>query len=196
MVSGDELAASVCQTPGMTNGSQPCYTCDRESALASMRLHERIFVDDHWRVAHSFNSSLLGWLVLAPRRHITSIAQLTADEAGALGPWLHRLSGALARELGCQKTYVAQFAEAHGFSHVHFHVVPRPADLPDAHRGPGIFHYLRQPESEWITGDEMDALARALRDQGRYPAISGPLTAAFAAPGCKRDGRSTPDPFW
>ena len=150
----------------MTIRSQPCYTCERESALIAMRPYERIFVDEHWRVAHSFNSSLLGWLVLLPRRHVTSIAQLTGDEAGTLGYWLQRLSDVLARELGCQKTYVAQFAEGPGFSHVHFHVVARPADLPDAHRGPGIFHYLRQAESQWITKDEMDALAVALRTHG------------------------------
>jgi diadenosine tetraphosphate (Ap4A) HIT family hydrolase len=105
---------------------------------------ERIYVDEFWRVAHAFDSSLAGWLIVVPRRHVEAIAELTPAEAASLGTVLHRASIALTNTLRCQKTYVMQFAEAEGFSHVHFHVVPRMADLPEEHRGPRIFHYLGQ----------------------------------------------------
>ncbi|MFE2603465.1 hypothetical protein ACFXDI_08970 [Streptomyces mirabilis] len=64
---------------------------------------------------------------------------------------------------GCLKTYVVQFAESEGFAHVHFHIVPRMADLPAAHRGPGIFGLLDHPETEGVTAEGADRMARALR---------------------------------
>jgi hypothetical protein len=48
-------------------------------------------------------------------------------------------SGVRCAEAGdwCQKTYVMMFAEKAGFTHVHFHVVPRMDDFPDDRIGPG-----------------------------------------------------------
>jgi diadenosine tetraphosphate (Ap4A) HIT family hydrolase len=59
----------------------------------------------------------------------------------------------------CDKTYVVQFGEAEGFEHLHFHVVPRPRDLPGEHRGPGVFHYLRQPQEQWLSEDDRAEVA-------------------------------------
>ncbi|MFD9289964.1 HIT family protein [Streptomyces sp. NPDC060030] len=61
------------------------------------------------------------------------------------------------------KTYVVQFAEAEGFSHVHFHIVPRDGALAPEHRGPGVFGLLRAPESERVTAARADRTALALR---------------------------------
>ena len=91
--------------------SANCYTCDREAEVGHLP-RECIATDDHWRVVHAFNSALPGWLVLVPRRHITSIGELTEAEAQTLGTWQVRLSKALHQVIGCQKTYVVQFAVA------------------------------------------------------------------------------------
>jgi diadenosine tetraphosphate (Ap4A) HIT family hydrolase len=136
-----------------------CYSCQWESDLAAAPMSERVHVGEFWRAAHAFNTTLPGWLVLIPRRHVTSIAELTLPEATELGPLLHRLSRALHDAVGCQKTYVMQFAEAEGFSHVHFHLVPRMPDLPAEHRGPRIFHYLTRPPDEWLTPETRNELA-------------------------------------
>jgi diadenosine tetraphosphate (Ap4A) HIT family hydrolase len=104
-------------------------------------------------VAHAFDTALPGWLVLIPRRHVTAIADLSDAEAAGLGWWQVRLSRALREVTGCQKTYVVQFAEAEGFSHVHFHVLPRPADLPAEHRGPRVFGLLGAAEGERVSAD-------------------------------------------
>ncbi|WP_307804690.1 HIT family protein [Streptomyces sp. VRA16 Mangrove soil] len=114
-------------------------------------------------MVHSFTSALPGWLVLLPRRHVTAVHDLTDAEAASLGLWQVRLSRALRAVTGCAKTYVVQFAEAEGFAHVHFHVVPRAAQLPETQRGPGIFELLRRPEHERVGAQEMDRLALALR---------------------------------
>jgi diadenosine tetraphosphate (Ap4A) HIT family hydrolase len=123
---------------------------------------ERLAADDHWRVAHANGTALPGWLVLIPRRHVTAIADLTPEEAAGLGPWLVRLSGALRDVLGCTKTYVAQFAEAEGFSHVHFHVVPRMPDLAPDLRGPRVFALLGRSPADAISPTEAEATALRL----------------------------------
>lgn len=141
-----------------------CYTCAIESA-ADAPASEHIAQDDHWRVAHAVGSALPGWLVLVPRRHVTSIAELTDAEAASLGTWQVRLSRALAVVVGCEKTYVAQFAEAEGFAHVHFHVIPRQPDLPPELRGPRIFGLLGLGERPSVSPDEMNRLAAELARQ-------------------------------
>ena len=145
--------------------SADCYTCAQEAAGATAPPWERIAADEHWRVAHAFNTAVPGWLVLVPRRHVTTLAELTNAEAAALGSWQVRLSRALARVLGCQKTYVAQFAEAEGFAHVHFHVVPRPPDLARDLRGPRIFRLLGVADETRVGEDEMNRLADELSAQ-------------------------------
>ena len=106
--------------------------------------------DRHWRVAHAFNTALPGWLVLLPRRHVTAVHDLTNAEASALGTWQVSLSQALRSITGCAKTYIDQFAEAEGFAHVHFHIVPRTAELPQEQRGPRVFELLRAPASSGV----------------------------------------------
>jgi diadenosine tetraphosphate (Ap4A) HIT family hydrolase len=140
-----------------------CYTCEATKNVERSGPSAAIWMTDGWRVAHSFNSALAGWLVIVPRRHIESIHELSSEESLELGQLLGLTSKALVDVLGCQKTYVMMFAEAAGFNHVHFHVVPRAHDLDADHRGSGIFEYLKRPESEWIAPAEQDELALALR---------------------------------
>ena len=69
--------------------------------------------------------------------------------------------------LGCSKTYVALFAEAEGFEHVHFHVVPRSLDLDPGLRGPRVFGRLCGDPAGHVPAQVMDQLSacfgRALR---------------------------------
>lgn len=150
-----------------------CFSC-AQNALdpAALPPREAVFDGEHWRVAHSFNSALAGWLVLVARRHVTSLAQLTTAEAAALGPLLRATSKALEDALGAVKAYVIFLAEAEGFAHLHIHVIPRAADLPADRRGPAIFAYLTEPESAWTPPAAMDALALRLR-----PAIFAELAS-------------------
>ncbi|GAB2707803.1 HIT family protein [Kitasatospora kifunensis] len=140
-----------------------CYSCSQTALLPDLPPRESVAVDENWRVAHAFGTGLLGWLVLVPRRHVTTIAELTAQEAAALGGWQVRLSQALTEVTGCSKTYLAQFSEAPGFSHLHFHLVPRPAELDPQLRGPGVFALLGNPAHPEPDTEAMDEVARRLR---------------------------------
>ena len=139
-----------------------CYSCKQEGRFDRLPVRERIAADHYWRVAHVLDTAMPGWLVLVPRRHVTAIADLTDAEAAGLGLWQVRLSRALRNVTGCIKTYSIQFAEAQGFQHVHFHLVPRPADLSPQYRGPRIFELLNVPEPQHLSVVAMDELSAAL----------------------------------
>ena len=87
--------------------------------------------------------AMAGWLVLKPKRHIESIAALTPAEARTLGPLIARTAAALERATGAKKVYVALFAEARSFAHIHIHLIPRPHRLSARLRGPLIFELMR-----------------------------------------------------
>lgn len=147
-------------------GFKDCYTCDRETDLVvqvQLPVREDIVHDDHWRLAHATGASLPGWLVLVPRRHVTAIAELTDAEAAELGMWQVRVSRALHEVTGCPKTYVVQFAEAEGYSHVHFHIIPRPLDLAHELTGPRIFGLLGASEAEALSEERRDKISNAIR---------------------------------
>jgi len=124
---------------------------------------ENIHRSAYWDVAHRDNTSLLGWLVLVCRRHIESLDELLTSEAHDLGEMIQRVSTALKRVTGCTKTYVMGFSEKPGFSHVHFHVVPRAPNLREEHQGAGIFECLNVGEKDRVTEADLAEIAEALR---------------------------------
>ncbi len=134
-----------------------CYSC-AQNAQSDLAPRERIHLGPHWRVAHAFDTGIPGWLVVLPRRHVTALDELTADEAAGLGPLLRALTAALREVTGCQKTYVALFAEAEGFAHVHFHVIPREPGLPAEFRGPRVFQLGADPDRR-VSAGAMDQIA-------------------------------------
>ena len=111
-------------------------------------------------MAHAFNTSLAGWLVVIHTRHVESADELTPGESEVLGNLIREASSALKSVTGCQKTYVMMFAEAEGFSHLHFHVVPRMSDLPEDRRGPKVFAYLNEEPLSDLRREEISLEVR------------------------------------
>jgi len=138
-----------------------CFACEQQ-AQAFLPPREDIVHTDHWRVAHAFNSTLPGWLVLLPTRHIESFTQLTPQAADELGGLIRRLGIALEAATGCVKTYLMQFSEAEGYSHLHLHLVPRMPDMPEEAKGPRCFTYLEVEESLRVPVAQVDLLAAGL----------------------------------
>jgi diadenosine tetraphosphate (Ap4A) HIT family hydrolase len=146
-----------------------CFACRSTAAVDAQPIRERIWWDGSWRVAHAITCALPGWLVVVPARHLLSLADLSADEAAALGPLLAGVSRALVDVTGCRKVYLGLFAEQEDFHHLHVHVVPRHAELPADLRGPRVFGYLKRPESEWVSAAEMDKLSADVAARLRVP---------------------------
>ena len=139
-----------------------CFSCSRQ-AEASLPPRDDVVHTEHWRVAHAFNSTLRGWLVVLPTEHVTSFTELTPEAADELGGLVRRLSLALEAVTGCAKTYLMQFSEAEGFTHLHLHLVPRLPDQPEDVRGPRVFAYLTDDKGRWLPESERDTIALSIR---------------------------------
>lgn len=142
-----------------------CRTCEltvrRDAGDAP--LWDNIYRTAYWDVVHSFNTALPGWMVLVARRHMAAIDEMTEAEAVELGRLIRQVSIALKQVTGCAKTYVMQFAEHPDHPHVHFHVVPRMADIPDAYRAIHIFKYLGVPDEARVSETDMNVLAEKIK---------------------------------
>lgn len=135
-----------------------CVICDLQAKIEEIPPREQIYLSDQWRVSHAW-SSLEGWLVVCPRRHVEAIDELNDDELGSIGGLLGTLGSALRAVVGCEKTYVVLFAEQQGFAHLHFHVVPRMPWFTRQDRGPNVFRFLRASEDEQVPAARRDELA-------------------------------------
>ncbi|HUC14678.1 MAG TPA: HIT family protein [Acidimicrobiales bacterium] len=148
-----------------------CRTCEltrrRDAGCAPQ--WDLVLRTPSWDVAHAYGTSVEGWSVLVLRRHAASLAEMTDEEAGELGPLLKSVSRALAEVVGCAKTYAAQFAEDPLHRHVHFHVIPRAPDQPEDRRGPGVFAGLGVPEERCVPEARMNEIAAAMASK-----LSGP----------------------
>lgn len=134
-----------------------CFNCQQDRDLGRLPVRDRVHASALWRLVHAW-SSLPGWLVLISRRHVVSPGELNEAEAVELGQLIRAASAALSDVVGCDKTYVVMFGEKPGFEHLHFHIVPRMADLDEPRRGSGIFAHLKAPESEWVPDSERDRI--------------------------------------
>ncbi len=150
------------------DGMTECETCtlvarrDRGEAPA----WDSILRTESWDLAHASGSALEGWLVLATRRHVPVVADLSDNEAAELGPLLRRVSRALRDTIGCPKTYVAQFAEHPLHQHVHVHVIPRHANQSPALNSYRIFSLLGGEQPEVSEGRRDDLAARLAKRLG------------------------------
>ena len=147
----------------MTAGCQTCeWAARRDRGEAPS--WDSILRTAGWDVVHAQGTSLAGWIVLVARRHIEALAELTEQEAAELGPLVAAVSRALPGVVECAKTYVAQFAEHPLHPHVHVHVIPRSADLPESERGPRVFaaHLGVGPNRE-VPDAVKDAIAAEVR---------------------------------
>ena len=142
-----------------------CVTCELVARrdLGEAPPWDHIHRTAWWDLAHAFGTSVEGWLVLVLRRHETSLANLTDDEAAEVGPLVKQASAALEAVLGCPKTYVAQFAEAADHPHVHVHVIARHRDQPAEWKGPGIFlHGLGVDPNDEVSEERRNQIAAAV----------------------------------
>jgi len=153
----------ICKTSIM----KTCKTCEliarRDQGAAPP--WDCIYRTPLWDVAHCYETALPGWLVLVARRHIPSLDELTDPEAVEMGRLIHKISSALKEVTSSVKTYVLQFAESREHQHVHFHIIPRRADLPDDYRSTHIFRYLGVPEKERVSQETMNAIALKVRER-------------------------------
>jgi len=140
-----------------------CYSCKSISDERRISPGPVIHEGTYWLVEHAYPCGMKGWLVVVLKRHAEALHELSGAEIAELGPLLEKSSRVLHEALGCTKEYVALFAEAEHFNHVHFHVVARAVDLAPELRGPAIFKILKPAEMEAVPSDEIKSFCEQLQ---------------------------------
>jgi diadenosine tetraphosphate (Ap4A) HIT family hydrolase len=111
--------------------SAPCTICDEVAGRITAPggpIHD----DGLWLVSHHLGPCTdPGEVIVKLRRHVESLADLTAAEAAALGPILRAAVAAVGRTVQPERVYVASFGER--VRHIHFYILPRTASLPAGH---------------------------------------------------------------
>jgi diadenosine tetraphosphate (Ap4A) HIT family hydrolase len=123
-----------------------CPICD-EVAGRVVAPGGPIYDDGLWLVSHHTGAwTDPGEVLVKLRRHVESLAQISAEESAALGPILRAGVAAIERALRPERTYVASFNER--VRHVHFYLLPRTRNLPAGHVTSDLFKkgrmYLRR----------------------------------------------------
>ena len=144
-----------------------CKSCQliRERDRGAAPPWDNIYRSERWDLAHAYDTSYLGWLVLIARRHIEALDEMTPAEATELGALLREVSLALKRQTGCQKIYIMQFAESAEHPHAHFHIVPRFAKQAPEDLAYRVMRRLGVSLSQRCDEAEMNQLALAIRHQ-------------------------------
>jgi diadenosine tetraphosphate (Ap4A) HIT family hydrolase len=124
-------------------------------------IHEGRF----WIVEHAYPTQLLGWLVIVLRRHAEALHELTREEFLELAYIQADLIPELFSALRCEKEYLACYAELEHFRHIHVHVVPKPANLPENLLGAASFGLLKVPEGEAVARETVQAFCERLRNR-------------------------------
>jgi histidine triad (HIT) family protein len=123
-----------------------------------------IYEDDLLAVCHlqlpegEPNRTYLGYLIIENKRHVPGLAELTVEEAQALGLMASRLARAL-KESECAE-HIYQFVIGHGVAHMHIHIVPRYPGAPRQYWGT---HVDEWPEAPRGGLPEIEALCSRLR---------------------------------
>jgi diadenosine tetraphosphate (Ap4A) HIT family hydrolase len=91
-----------------------------------------IFDNGLWFVSHHTGPFTdPGELIVKPRRHCESLAELSREEAEALGPVLWSAVRTLEREIPAERIYAVSFNER--VRHLHFLLLPRTREMPRGH---------------------------------------------------------------
>lgn len=128
----------------MTAASAPAPRCSACAEVAGeLSAPGGVIVDDGlWYISHHTGPYTdPGELIVKTRRHCESLAELTPEEALALGPLLRASVRALERVIAAERIYAVSFNER--LRHVHFLLLPRTAAMPRGHVISDIYRRVR-----------------------------------------------------
>ena len=143
--------------------SVDCYTCRSISGERRISPGPTIYEGRYWLIEHAYPTRLKGWLVIVLKRHVGTLHELTREEFIELGELQALAVRMLHEELDCAKEYVACFAEAEHFQHIHFHIIAKPRGLSDEFKGTKIYALIDVTEAEALPREEVAAFCEELR---------------------------------
>jgi histidine triad (HIT) family protein len=141
-----------------------CYICDKHQTGDGVVAADDLMVLGHVLPDLSDGPVYLGHLVVEPRRHVPGLADLTPDEAAALGRWAASAAKALEAE------HVYSSIVGHRIDHLHLHLVPRYPGTPRDYWWPRLDEWPDAPRGGNAEVTQVVAQIRARLDapgQGR-----------------------------
>ncbi|HZU67871.1 MAG TPA: HIT family protein [Ktedonobacteraceae bacterium] len=119
------------------NQTNDCFVCRKHRGEIDIP-GQAIYEDDmlyvgHLYLLHDNQNTYLGYLMVEPKRHVAGLADLTDQEAQAIGLMVTRLSRALRDSEGAEHIY--EWVLGHHVPHLHIHLVPRYPGTPREYWG-------------------------------------------------------------
>ncbi len=133
-----------------------------------------IYEDDLISISHAQlfgeeKDHYLGHIFVESKRHIPELADLTEEEAQAIGLWISRVAQALLRVEGMEHVY--SFFIGDGVPHVHVHVIGRRPGAPREYWGAKVDDWPQAPRGgEAEIALVVDRLRRYLTERFRRTA--------------------------
>ena len=143
--------------------SPDCKSCLAIQGQISLTNTPRLYDGRYWVIEHIYPTEIAGWLVIVLKRHCHGLHQLTGDELDEFNQLMTAVIRAQHAILGTYKEYVVQFAEAPGFDHVHFHIIPRLPEWPDEWRGSKVFSAIGQNLADPLSATKLADLTQKLQ---------------------------------
>lgn len=122
-----------------------CLSCLSLAGVKRISPGPNIYNGKYWTVDHAYPVGLFGWLVIVPKRHVIALHNLKPAEWSELTSIQQRVIKALHKVLKTDKEYSVCFAEQAGYSHIHFHIIPRTKAIPKELRGSKVFKMMKPP---------------------------------------------------
>lgn len=127
-----------------------CNTCASNSGEKRISPGPTIYEGVFWLVEHAYPTKLKGWLVITTKKHVESLHELSSEAFHELGLLMGKTTKILHEVLDSEKEYAMCLGEIEGFHHIHFHIVPKSAYLPEEYKGSKIFAMLKIPREEAV----------------------------------------------
>jgi diadenosine tetraphosphate (Ap4A) HIT family hydrolase len=111
-----------------------------------------VFENDLWLVRHSPPPfGVAGWMTLQSQRHVGGPAHFNDAEAANFGLALRHFEKVLEEVTGALRIYTAAMGES--YPHLHAHMVPRRAQMPDDAKAWAVFDLQRRAAAGEVTVD-------------------------------------------
>lgn len=137
----------------MSTYREDCVFC---RIIAGAEEAEIVLSEDHAVAFLDFRPLFHGHVLLCPREHHETLADLPAEQVGPLFETAQRLSVAVRDAMGAKGSFVAMNNKvSQSVPHLHVHVVPRT-------KGDGLRGFF-WPRTKY-KGDELRVAATAIRD--------------------------------
>jgi len=132
----------------MGDGSEiECLVCRKHRALVAVAggaiYEDGLIYVSHAQLWRGEKSHYLGHVFVEPKRHVAELAELTEQEAQAIGLYTHRVARALMHTEGVEHVYA--FVIGDGVPHVHVHVIGRYPGTPREYWGPRVDEWPGAP---------------------------------------------------